>query len=406
MSDISDHFSQFCINQPDKWQTKHREKICDFSHFSESSFNADLAQINWISIIANKRDNIDKLFTTFYDKVNNLTSKYAPLKLISKRMIKQFSKPWITKGIRRVIKIKNKYKLYRNKITILTRINKKSYFHKYFNNNLTNMRKTWEGINNLINRKITVFIRCPIKKEMIKSPKDIPDILNKHFSTIGKKLASKLPNSNTHFSQYLNSHNYLNSFFLYMRSRYICYRKHTVAHSHSPTSLYNFNYISQSAISLHQLFTSCPHLTRERASFGLVLFKRSRLSPSWNICCLIFSPFYLRNYSEVSSSINMETLYTDLVSGRSLRRSKQSLRRAKQSLRRPEQANTYNIVHLYHTRSYIGCINSDHCGCSCRSSVRKLTIKKANAIKRSRDRALSRLPLKRIILAMRKRKNR
>jgi hypothetical protein len=65
--------------------------------------------------------------------------------------------------------------------------------------------------------------------------------------------------------------------FLYLRSRYICYRKRTVpyrvlAHSHSPTSLYNFNFISQSAISLHQLFTSCPHLTCERAYFGLVLF--------------------------------------------------------------------------------------------------------------------------------------
>ena len=45
-----------------------------------------------------------------------------------------------------------------------------------------------------------------------------------------------------------------------------------LAHSHSPTSLYNFNFISQSAISLHQLFTSCPHLTCERAAFGLVLF--------------------------------------------------------------------------------------------------------------------------------------
>ena len=96
----------------------------------------------------------------------------------------------------------------------------------------------------------------------------------------------------------------------------------------------------------------------------------------------------------------------------SLRRSKQSLRRAKQSLRRPnqslrrsEQANTYNIVYLYRPHSsYIKCINSDHSACSCRSTVRKLT-KQANA-KRSRDRAPSRLPLKRIILAMRKRKNR
>ena len=89
----------------------------------------------------------------------------------------------------------------------------------------------------------------------------------------------------------------------------------------------------------------------------------------------------------------------------SLRRSKQSLRRANQSLRRSEQANTYNIVHLYRTHSsYIKCINSDHSACSCRSTVRKLT-KQANA-NRSRNRAPSRLPLKRIILAMRKRKNR
>jgi hypothetical protein len=63
--------------------------------------------------------------------------------------------------------------------------------------------------------------------------------------------------------------------FFVSAKQYICYRKRTVpyrvlAHSHSPTSLYNFNYVSQSTISLHELFTSCPHLTCERASFGLV----------------------------------------------------------------------------------------------------------------------------------------
>ena len=58
---------------------------------------------------------------------------------------------------------------------------------------------------------------------------------------------------------------------IYMLSRtYRTVPYRVLAHSHSPTSLYNFNYISQSAISLHQLFTSCPHLTCERASFGLV----------------------------------------------------------------------------------------------------------------------------------------
>ena len=73
-----------------------------------------------------------------------------------------FSKPWITQGIRASIKIKNKlfvsgdqtkYKFYRNKINHLIRISKRRYYHDYFDINLTNMKQTWEALNNLLNRK-------------------------------------------------------------------------------------------------------------------------------------------------------------------------------------------------------------------------------------------------------------
>ena len=43
--------------------------------------------------------------------------------------------------------------LYRNKITNLIRMSKKRYYQDYFENNITNMKKTLEAINNLINRK-------------------------------------------------------------------------------------------------------------------------------------------------------------------------------------------------------------------------------------------------------------
>jgi hypothetical protein len=56
----------------------------------------------------NKGGNVDKLFNAFYDKVTKLINKHAPVKPISKRMIKRSSKPWITKGIRRSINIKSK----------------------------------------------------------------------------------------------------------------------------------------------------------------------------------------------------------------------------------------------------------------------------------------------------------
>ena len=65
----------------------------------------------------------------------------------------------IPKGLRKSIRVKNKlyvsgdrakYKMYRNKICTLTRISKQQYYTKFFNDNFTNMKKTWEGINSIL----------------------------------------------------------------------------------------------------------------------------------------------------------------------------------------------------------------------------------------------------------------
>jgi hypothetical protein len=46
-------------------------------------------------------NNINKSFSTFYNKLNTVIKKLAPLKEISKSKAKQLTKPWITKGIRK-----------------------------------------------------------------------------------------------------------------------------------------------------------------------------------------------------------------------------------------------------------------------------------------------------------------
>ena len=70
----------------------------------------------------------DKCFSSFYNKLNKLINKHAPFKILSKRKAKEFSKLWITKGLLKSIKIKNrlfysgdilKCKLYRNRIVSL-----------------------------------------------------------------------------------------------------------------------------------------------------------------------------------------------------------------------------------------------------------------------------------------------
>ena len=76
----------------------------------------------------------------------------------------------------------------------LTRISKRQFYLNYFNDNLSNMRKTWEGINNLLNRNK----KKPVRINAIKQPTGniitniktrIPNIFNEHFTNIGPNLA-------------------------------------------------------------------------------------------------------------------------------------------------------------------------------------------------------------------------
>ena len=148
VSDITDHFSQFCIFQS-SILTSQPAKITsrDYSKYSEQRFLQDLSQLHWESLLSGS--DVDKLFSTFYNKLNKLINKYAPLRSLSKRKIKRLSKPWITKGIRKSIRIKNelffsgdrdKYKFYRNKILHLSRISKRTFYHNYFAQNVCNMK--------------------------------------------------------------------------------------------------------------------------------------------------------------------------------------------------------------------------------------------------------------------------
>ena len=141
VSDVSDHFSQFCVCRPLGGKIKLQKIVtCDFSKFSEEKFINDLSQLNWESAVSESTNNVNKSFSTFYNKLNRIVNKHAPIKTISKRKAKQLNKPWITKGLRVSIKKKNelffsgdksKYKIYRNKILTLSRLSKKLYYHDY-----------------------------------------------------------------------------------------------------------------------------------------------------------------------------------------------------------------------------------------------------------------------------------
>ena len=138
----------------EKIKIKKKVKLRDFTRFSAECFNAELSGVNWNVPAITGACDVDNLFSSFYNKFNKIVNKYAPLKALSKRKVKQLCKPWITKGLRVSIRIKNKlyasgdisnYKVYRNKVFTLTRIRKQQYYFKFFNTNLTNMKKKNPG---------------------------------------------------------------------------------------------------------------------------------------------------------------------------------------------------------------------------------------------------------------------
>ena len=164
VSDISDHFSQFCVSHTffKKLKSK-KQKHRDFSGFSVNSFNSELSEALLNQNNFDDQFVVDIAFSNFYNTLSSgLVEKHAPLKTLSKRQLKQFSKPWISIGLKKSIKVKNalfqsenfaQYKLYRNKISALTRVSKKNYYYAFFADNLNNMKNTWNGINSLITGK-------------------------------------------------------------------------------------------------------------------------------------------------------------------------------------------------------------------------------------------------------------
>ena len=105
--------------------------------------------------------------------MNGLVDKYVPLEKITQKEFKRRYKPWINDNILKKIEEKNKifkkhvkckdttrkkqlldeFKALKNEITLLTRNSKKSYYEKYFSKNKDNLRKTWQGIKEVINIK-------------------------------------------------------------------------------------------------------------------------------------------------------------------------------------------------------------------------------------------------------------
>ena len=143
----------------------------------------DYFDIDWPNILKLNEENVNSATNNFFDTINSVLNKYAPLKKVNKYKLRLKKKPWITSGIQKSIYTKNKllkkfinkkdpqikvifyeqYKPYRNLLSTLMKKSKQIYCTKYFENNSNNIKNTWKEMRTIISIKnITSTVPCSI----------------------------------------------------------------------------------------------------------------------------------------------------------------------------------------------------------------------------------------------------
>ena len=154
--DISDHLPVCCIIKFCKKRFNKRRIFRDFSLFSKDAYLNEIEMIEWNSLY--QSDDLNKITNDVVNSITKISSKHAPIKIVSRAKQKQVNKPWISNGILKSIKNKqrmyatyfhsnnpekmNKYKKYANKLNYIISLSKKRYFDNQFKICKSNLKDT------------------------------------------------------------------------------------------------------------------------------------------------------------------------------------------------------------------------------------------------------------------------
>ena len=107
---ISDHLPQFIVTKNGKGDkpTNKTAKTTyrDYKNFDMESFKIDLQGIDWT--FATQNNDVNLGFEAFLRLFNTTLDKHAPIKEFTKKEEKDKLKPWVTKGIKKSMSVRDK----------------------------------------------------------------------------------------------------------------------------------------------------------------------------------------------------------------------------------------------------------------------------------------------------------
>ena len=221
--DITDHLPIFCVIDAQPPRNNNERYFRDYSKFKNELFLDDINLIDWREILKPDKD-LDEKVQDVISVLNQFVEKHAPLKKASQTKQKQLNKPWLTKGILKSIKRKQKmyrthflskdtqkaseYKHYANVLTYIKNKSKTDYYSAQFLKYKDNLKQTWKLIGTLVKRKTkgqTRPTRIILNNKTFTQEEDIAELFNNFFVNIGPALAKKITTNNKDPTQYITS---------------------------------------------------------------------------------------------------------------------------------------------------------------------------------------------------------
>ena len=224
-TDITDHLPLFQITTSFFGNSKHSAKTYFKRNINPDtlrSFTVDIESLDWGEVYqCNDADDAYNKFTSHFSKSYN---RHFPLVQRHPSRMKN-NQPWITPAIARSSNRKNKlyrrylrspsdankclYTRYRNRLTTVLRLAKKTFYARKFEMCKNNMKSTWREINKVLGKgkRAAIPEYCSDGEDVFSNPADIADSFNSYFTKIGPSLAHRIPSSHTHFMDYLQSSN-------------------------------------------------------------------------------------------------------------------------------------------------------------------------------------------------------
>ena len=199
----------------------------DYSNFNPDLFRDDISIQPWIT----NTNEVNALTNDFVWRLEGCAERHAPTKKLKPKEVKLKFKPWITPEIMKLIRtrdrlftrkkrqpdnqrIKEIYNQARNRVKNKLKKSKQDHFKSYFEEQSTNIKKTWEGIRKLVNvKKPTTFSvsQLNINGKTIDDTNAIANSFNSFFVNVGpetEKTIPKVPNMSP--NMFLKNRNQIN----------------------------------------------------------------------------------------------------------------------------------------------------------------------------------------------------